>query len=110
MKHVCVFMRVLRVGALSKRKILVIIKKTINRKILKSIKEQSMESAIDETIEWNQQNEPFLKLLSIFTLAVFRGINYNVIEAKIKEIAIRMILHYFIHDAFLSLKYLIESI
>lgn len=110
MRHICVFMRVLRVNAQSKRKTLVIIKRTINHKILKLIKEQSVESVIDETIEWSQYNDPFLKFISIFMLSVCRGINYNVIEAKIKEVMIRIILHYFIHDAFLSLKYLIESI
>lgn len=107
-------MRVASLSIWSRKKILVTIRKSLSfklsYKIKKLIKEQTIESLIDESIEWNQQNEPFLKLLSIFMLAVFRGINYNVIEAKIKEIAIRMILHYLIHEGVLSLKHCIESI
>lgn len=77
-------------------------------KIAKIINEQSIDSVIEETVEICQDNEPYLKLLTVFlftfTKAVKTSINYTIIEAKLKEIIIRMTIHYFIHEFFHIIK------
>lgn len=77
-------------------------------KITKLINEQSIESVIEETVEIYQDNDPYLKLLTVFlftfTKAVKTAINYTIIEAKIKEVIIRMTIQYFIHECFHIIK------
>ena len=77
-------------------------------KIAKLINEQSMESVIEETVEIYQDNDPYLKLLTVFlftfTKTIKSNINYAIIEAKIKEVIIRMTIQYFIHEFFHVIK------
>jgi hypothetical protein len=77
-------------------------------KIAKLINEQSIESVIEETVEIYQDNDPYLKLLTVFlfsfTKAIKTTINYTIIETKIKEIIIRMTIQYFIHEFFYIIK------
>lgn len=73
-------------------------------KIAKLINEQSIESVIEETVEIYQDNDPYLKLLTVFlftfTKNVKSAINFKIVEAKIKEVIIRMTIQYFIHEFF----------
>lgn len=77
-------------------------------KIAKLINEQSIESFIEESVEIYQDNDPYLKLLSIFlftfTKIIKSTINYTIVEAKIKEIIIRLTIQYFIHEFFYNIK------
>ena len=77
-------------------------------KIAKSINEQSIESIIEETVEIYQDNDPYLKLLTVFlftfTKAIKTAINYTIIEAKIKEVIVRITIQYFIHEFFHVIK------
>lgn len=77
-------------------------------KIVKLINEQSIESIIEETVELNQDNDIYLKLITVFlgtfTKTMKTVINYTVVEAKIKEVIIRMTIQYFIHEFFHVIK------
>ena len=77
-------------------------------RVAKLVNEQSIESVIEETVEIYQDNDPYLKLLTLFlftfTKAIKTTINYTIIEAKIKEVIIRMTIQYFIHEFFYSIK------
>lgn len=81
-------------------------------RIAKLINEQSIESVIEETVEIYQDNDPQLKLLTLFLFTFRKIVNtnlkYKIIETKIKEVIIRMMIHYFIHDLFYMLKYYIN--
>lgn len=77
-------------------------------KIAKLINEQSIESVIEETVEIYQDNDPNLKLLSIFlftfTKVIKNKLNYKFIEARFEEIIIRMMIQYFVHEFFHVMK------
>lgn len=77
-------------------------------RVAKLINEQSIESVIEETVEIYQDNDPYLKLLTVFlftfTKVINTAINYTIIEAKIKEVIIRMTIQYFIHEFFHIIK------
>lgn len=77
-------------------------------RIAKLINEQSIESVIEETVEIYQNNDPQLKFLTLFLFTFRKLVNtnlkYKIIETKIKEVIIRTMIHYFIHDIFCMLK------
>lgn len=76
-------------------------------KIAKLIQEQSIESAIEETVEIYQDNDIYLKLLTVFLFTFTKSIKTTIIEAKIKEVIIRMTIQYFIHEFFYLLNQLL---
>lgn len=69
-------------------------------KITKLINEQSIESVIEETVEIYQDNDPYLKLLTVFLFTFTKAVK----TAKIKEVIIRMTIQYFIHECFHIIK------
>ena len=77
-------------------------------KISKILNEQSIQSVIEETVEIYQDNDPYLKLLTLllftFTKSVKTVMSYKMAESKIKEVIIRMTIQYFIHEFFHLLK------
>lgn len=74
----------------------------------KILNEQSIESVIGETVEIYQDNDPHLKLLTIFLFTFAKSIkttiDYTIFETKIKEVIIRMTIQYFIHEFFNLIK------
>ena len=74
----------------------------------KIIHGQSIESVIEETIEIYQDDDSYLKLLTVFLLTftevIKTTIDYTIIEAKLKEAIIRMTTQYFIHEIFHIIK------
>lgn len=79
-----------------------------NYKINKILNEQSIDSVVEETVEIYQDNDESLKLLTVFlftfTKSIKTTIDYSILEAKIKEIIIRMTIQYFIHEFFHLIK------
>lgn len=77
-------------------------------RVAKLANEQSIESVIEETLEFYENNDSNFKLLSIFlftfTKVMKTAMNYTIIEAKIKELIIRMTIQYFIHEFFHIIK------
>jgi hypothetical protein len=77
-------------------------------KMNKILNEQSIESVIEETVEIYQDNDLYLKLLTLllftFTKSIKTVMSYKLTESKIKEVIIRMTIQYFIHEFFHLLK------
>lgn len=78
-------------------------------KIQKMIKNQTIESVVEEIVEYSDHTDnSYFKLLSIFCLSLVNGItvnlNYAIVEAKLKEIIIKMCIQYFIHEMFYFVK------
>lgn len=78
-------------------------------KIEKIVSQQAMESLIEESVDYSGQNwDPSLKLITFLCLSLVNSIktsiNYNIFQSKMKEIIIRMIIQYFIHELFYVIK------
>lgn len=78
-------------------------------KIEKIIKNQGIESLVEEIVEYSDNNDnSYFNLLSIFCLSLLKGItlnfNYKLAESKLKEIIIKMFIHYCIHEMFYIVK------
>lgn len=75
----------------------------------KIIKNQAIESLVEEVVEYSvDDGNPYFKLLSIFCLSLLKGIslnfNYTMVESKLKEIIIKMFIQYSIHEMFYIVK------
>jgi hypothetical protein len=78
-------------------------------KIEKIVSQQTMESLIEESIEYSSGNgDPSLKLITFLCLSLINSIkssiNYNIFQGKMKEIIIRMVIQYVIHELFYIVK------
>ena len=79
-------------------------------RISRIINRQVLESIIEETIEYNQDNDPILKLIGVIIFNIWTTIttktNKILFEGKIKELTIRLTLYYIIHELFYTVKHL----
>jgi hypothetical protein len=79
-------------------------------RISKIANRQVLESIIEETLEYNQDNDPILKLFGVIIFNLWTTFTSKtskiLFEGKIKEITIRLMLHYIIHELFYTAKHL----